>query len=355
CDPDTKVGDGKTCTTADGTTYYDRCLVKETCFSYDTGKFQNEKGTCNKSYKNVADPGFYRVGTRCITQSGTIYAYVWKCGSTEPDCYGNMPSCAGKKECKNDLGYGEPCICGKKKYFDDCDPCQKLFDEGRVYENGGRCFQAVLAPGQEFNSKGYFFVKERCIFQDGSKLIGYEACDATWSGGKDCNGNPVPCHGMMLCENDEGADGEIACECGGKKYFNKCKEMCMHTASGTSSAYHYQYLEDSKIFLKDGNYPVKEVCTRLDGRKVYTSYGCNKTTPDQLGNMPPCAGMKECLSGTWGSGDGCSCGGRMFFNECISGCSYEDTAETCAAKGQSFEQKCYGSKNGQQVWFGECK
>ena len=355
CDPETKVGTGDVCTTADGTAFYDGCLVKETCFAEDTGLYQNEKGTCNKMYKNSANSGDYVVGTRCTNQSGVSYAYTWSCTSTEHDCFGNIPSCAGKKKCLNDLGYGEPCICGGQKYFDKCDPCQELLDSDRLYENGGRCFQTVLAPNQVFNnSNGSFFVKERCTFLDGSKLIAYETCNSTWSG-KDCNGNSVPCSGKILCENDEGADGDVPCECGGKKYFNKCKEMCMHRESGTDSSYNYQYIEDSYVFLTNGYYPVQEVCTRLDGRKVYTANLCNANSLDAENNMPPCAGMFLCAQGTFGSGEACTCGGKIYFQKCVTDCSYEETKEICNNKGQNFEPKCYGNYNGEQVWFGICK
>ena len=347
-----QFGDGKTCTTADGTTYYEKCYVKETCFA-NTGTFSNELGSCYKNYKNEADRGSYYVNVNCTTQGGEKYANTWYCNETKPDCLGNMPPCSGKRTCTNNQGIGEPCECGKTKFFDRCDPCQELFDQDKIYENGGRCLQTTLKPGEAFNVSESYFVKERCTFQDGTKLIVYETCNSTWSE-KDCDGNPVPCHGKIKCENDEGADGEIACECGGKKYFNKCKEMCMHSLSGTGSQYHYQHPEDSYIFSK-GNYPVKEVCTRLDGKKVYTFHSCISTSLDGNGNIPPCAGMKECPFGSWGRGDPCTCGGRTYFNDCIAECTYEDTAEICAAKGQSFEQKCYGTKDGQQTWFGMCK
>ena len=100
----------------------------------------------------------------------------------------------------------------------------------------------------------------------------------------------------------------------------------------------------------------KVVCTRLDGSKVGYRKQCNATTTDAAGNMPPCAGMKECPNGTFGTGEKCSCGGVLFYSgNCITECTYEDTAESCAAKGQSFEQKCYGTKDEQQTWFGQCK
>ncbi|MDO5385789.1 MAG: hypothetical protein Q4F75_00790, partial [Pseudomonadota bacterium] len=251
----------------------------------------------------------------------------------------------------------EPCICGSAKFFDKCDECASLLDRGEMGGGTGDNGEWITAwcyykeMGKEQDTY-YSLNKEKCTTSDGRKLGYYSPC----TNKIDCFGNPTPCGGdVTTCENDEGADGEVACECGGRKWFKKCKEPCRHKWDGTLPTIYAHIVEDSREFTRDGNYPVEEVCTRLDGRKVYTTYGCNKTTPDQLGNMPPCAGLEPCPSGTWGSGDGCSCGGKLYFNSCVAECTFEDTAETCAAKGQSFEQKCYGSKNGQQTWFGQCK
>ena len=347
CDPDTKVGDGKTCTTADGTTYYERCLVKETCITHHMAKdpvypqchIRNSLGLNNYSYF---------VEKYCTTQQNQTYYRFCSCTATQTDPLGNMPPCAGKKQCDNDSGYGEPCICGNGKYFDKCDECQI---QGQRWEkdengNGGWCTDTTTDVRNPDYDGGMFYVDEKCKMLDGTPIyvIGY-------CGQSGCRGYANSCNGKMLCEDDEGAEGEVACECGGRKYFNKCKEMCQYKVNNTGVKFH----ETSHWFTK-GWYMDKVVCTRLDGSKVGYRKQCNATTTDAAGNMPPCAGMKECPNGTFGTGEKCSCGGVLFYSgNCITECTYEDTAESCAAKGQSFEQKCYGTKDEQQTWFGQCK
>lgn len=347
CDPDTKVGDGKTCTTADGTTYYERCLVKETCITHHMAKdpvypqchIRNSLGLNNYSYF---------VEKYCTTQQNQTYYRFCSCTATQTDPLGNMPPCAGKKQCDNDSGYGEPCICGNGKYFDKCDECQI---QGQRWEkdengNGGWCTDTTTDVRNPDYDGGMFYVDEKCKMLDGTPIyvIGY-------CGQSGCRGYANSCNGKMLCEDDEGAEGEVACECGGRKYFNKCKEMCQYKVNNAGVKFH----ETSHWFTK-GWYMDKVVCTRLDGSKVGYRKQCNATTTDAAGNMPPCAGMKECPNGTFGTGEKCSCGGVLFYSgNCITECTYEDTAESCAAKGQSFEQKCYGTKDEQQTWFGQCK
>ncbi|MDO5386042.1 MAG: hypothetical protein Q4F75_02065, partial [Pseudomonadota bacterium] len=240
----------------------------------------------------------------------------------------------------------EPCICGSAKFFDKCDECAEL--KGTGIRGAGDWGSAWCYFWEtDIVNPDFYYVKDKCTRADGKTLGYYTQCESL----HDCFGNPNPCGGKMLCEDDEGAEGEVACECGGKKYFNKCKEMCQYKVNNTGIKFH----ETSEWFTKYGWYMDGVVCTRLDGSKVGYRKQCNATTTDASGNIPPCAGMVECPSGSWGSGDGCSCGGKVFFNSCVSECTFEDTAETCAAKGQSFEPKCYGSKNGKQTWFGECK
>ena len=356
CDPETKVGTGDVCTTADGTAFYDGCLVKETCLvtylqkdpNFPNCKFRTE----SKEPISSVTTKDYLLGKYCTTQGGKSY-YRWcDCTSSLPDPNGNISPCAGKKLCNDDLGYGEPCICGGKKYFDKCDECSLVNQHWENNENGigGWCWDTTN-PQSYYESDDYhggnFFAGEKCTRLDGSKIYLTGLCGHSQGG---CLGAQNFCGGMKNCENDEGAEGEIACECGGRKYFNKCKEECTYD---TGEYFH----ETSVWFTKDGYYMDKITCTRLDGTKVGTRKYCADTTADASGAIPPCSGMKTCPSGTYGTGDICSCGGLLFTaGDCVTECSYEDTKETCSAKGGKFTAKCYGAKtNGIQQWYGECK
>ena len=394
CDPDTKVGDGKTCTTEDGTTYYDRCLVKETCFDDDTSTHYKahitDKGICQGSGWTAKYPALFK----CTNQQGKSFYYDSACYQDELDCAGNVPPCRGYKLCNNGPALGAtpcPVKCGthdpvnNPQVWTECDSCVG----GDWNENGGRCAQwgnstahygdKSYTYGESLNN-GWYYVKDKCtVASTGLTYFGVWSCNQNM---RDCTGKMPPCSGYKDCDNP--AVGAKTCECGGTKLYSEC-DICQYNnqnEEGCSIQNEgvYEIPEDPDYGQKKwgdrvsgywswnngkradwtGIYFVKYGCTsEVEGRKYQFGKACNDTTPDCTGKIPPCAGMLPCGTGKYtnlfGVGEECSCGGTTYFKDCASECTFEETAETCAAKGQSFEQKCYGSKNGQQVWFGECK
>lgn len=116
-----QFGDGKTCTTADGTTYYEKCYVKETCFQAD---YYGDDGVFCYSRTYQAD-GEYYVKDQCTTQNGTIRRYYARCDDDRLDCAGNYAPCKGFKECKTGPAAGaQVCECGRKTYYSACDSCE---------------------------------------------------------------------------------------------------------------------------------------------------------------------------------------------------------------------------------------
>ena len=176
CDPDTKVGDGKTCTTADGTTYYERCLVKETCFGDGTSTHYKphvtDKGICQGPGWTAKYPALYK----CTNQQGKSFYYDSACYQDELDCAGNVPPCQGYKLCDNGPAEGAtpcPVKCGthdpvnNPQVWTECDSCRS----GDWNENGGRCAQwgtstahygdKSYSYGDSMND-GWYYVKDKC-------------------------------------------------------------------------------------------------------------------------------------------------------------------------------------------------
>ncbi len=381
-----QVGEGAVCTTADGTKFYEKCLVKETCFSDGTEThytpYVTDKGICQGWIGKAKYNALYK----CTTQTGKVYYYNSFCGQEEPDCAGNIAPCAGYKWCDNGPALGAapcPIACGghspdKPLLWSECDTCTS----GNTYANGGMC----MSWGQTYDKskvtynygdpsitgKGRYYVKDRCTTSVSKKtFLADQYCNTTQL---DCLGRTPPCAGM--CDGEPASLDVEKCECGNKTFYSAC-DSCKFSSSfsenGGSCMAQEEYYETpdmewygqqkwgDQLIKSDGSkinnyYFVKYKCTTVVyGTKQKLAKECNSTTLDCSGNMPPCAGMKECSTGTFGSGDACSCGGKIYFNECVTECNFEDTAETCAAKGQNFEQKCYGTANGQQVWLGQCK
>lgn len=365
CDPDTKVGDGKTCTTADGTTYYDRCLVKETCFQAD----YNQNGLFCSSKDYIID-GEYYVKDQCTTQGGKTYRYYASCNSNGKDCAGNDAPCKGFKDCSGtgpDIG-AQSCQCGKKVYYDKCESCSTKTDYSTPLGNCmGRNIYTVAEKSYQWGDAIgtiTYYVEDYCQTSDKTKaVIGTWYCNETRP---DCSGQTPPCAGYKRCTGYGKIDAK-ECFCGDTTFYSEC-DACVpgheRFPDGSYSCYNYGTHNSYNPTQKSYNYGdavygtgyfVKDKCRTEDGTHALFYYQlCNATVPDCMGKMPPAAGKKICPSGTWATNP-VKCGDNIYGDECISECTFEDTAETCAAKGQSFEQKCYGSKNGRQVWFGECK
>jgi len=352
CDPATKVGDGKTCT--DGSkTYHERCLVKETC---DDSKYDKKDGYCLATYPGwtYAGSGYYVVKDKCTTQTGKVVKYWGSCtgysSSGYKDCAGNVAPCKGMKRCDYDQGVGEPCECANFKYFKEC---KNTCNEDTIYTNGkdtrnGYCWATT---NNYYNNKnGYYYVKDKCVNVNSVTVFGYWKCT---SDTKDCNGNLPPCSGKITCPGDTGTG---LCECGDKKYFDKCTEVCNTDGKSFGSVYHSADKETSSYFSSGGKYKVSLKCTMNDNTKIYYYESCTASTKDGAGNNAPCKDMQTCSAEYIGIGKECTCGGKTYYEGCAFICNYEDTAESCKAQGKEFEQKCYGVNSSKvQKWYGECK
>ena len=339
CDPETKVGSGATCT-AGGKTFYETCLVKETC---NNDYIKNDKGTCYTNTGSIGT-GWYQTGTKCTKQDGSKIYTHFNCSYSWTDCYGNLPPCAGKKECPGDKGTGE-CSCGGKKYFETCaDTC----DDSSLSENGGYCLADTTTScfGQE--TCGYYVVKSKCTTSTGKSYVYIYDCNGT---SKDCNGNTPRCAGYQECENGSIGSGG-SCTCGGKTYYKTCSSC--DTSGGYINSEYYTATDDPSR-LSTGWTTVQQKCTLPSGTPVYYYTECNADK-----SLAPCRGKitkSKCSSGQTLGGSICSCGGTQFGDYCIQECPYEDTAETCAAQGKEFESKCHGdgANESEWIWYGICK
>ena len=340
CDPETKVGSGATCT-AGGKTFYETCLVKETC---NDDNIKNDKGTCYTNTGNIGT-GWYQTGTKCTKQDGSKIYTHYNCSFSRTDCYGNLPPCAGKKECPGDKGTGE-CSCGGKKYFETCaDTC----DDSGLRENGGYCPASSTTSCTSRETCGYYMVKSKCTTSTGTSYVYVKDCNDT---GKDCNGNTPPCAGYKECENGSIGSGG-SCTCGGETFYKTCSSC--DTSGGYINSEYYTATDDPNR-LATGWTTVRQKCTLPGGTPVYYYTECNADK-----SLAPCRGKpyksSQCGSGQTLGGSICSCGGTQFGDYCIQECPYEDTAETCAAQGKEFESKCHGdgADESEWIWYGICK
>ena len=328
-------GDGKTCICG-GKTYYENCKT-DTC--YDGIINVPGKGTCEGFVETSAfhyqhlDEGYYLVGEKCTTLTGKEINNYWKCNETSPDCEGNMPPCAGYKDCEGyTSGSGKTCTCGDKTYYESC--------------GGEQCdvaLEGCSITSSHWQNTGHYLVKEGC---GGYRY--YASCNAK---SPDCDGVMPPCAGKKICLSHQKGVG-TACSCGGKTYYDSCESEDVCTKSADTE------WEDSTIFTTGGEYKVREYCTDPDtNRTLYYHAACNHTKTDLSGNTAPCAGYFEgCETGLMASGKTCTCGGKTYYENCLKECNYEDTEESCRSQGLGFERKCYGSRDGKtQIWYGECK
>ena len=200
----TKTGSGASCTSG-GKTFYETCLVKETCIEGTV-----VAGGRGVIYKN--HPSYTRVREYCTTLKGEIlYLYAPCQGSVE----GYYGKCFGKRLCSGDLGHQSdgstlPCVCDGQKWFDVCDDACN-FDSLTI--NGGSCRASVSNPPD------YYYVKEKCIMSTGDVVSYYGSCT-----GVDCNGKKGPCYGKIMCSN--GTTAVNPCECGRKIYGSSCVIKC---------------------------------------------------------------------------------------------------------------------------------
>ena len=310
-----------------GVTWYKRCLVEETCFKDTVGYCY---GTTDKEFAEE----FTYVGERCTKVDGTVvYDYIGCYTGSAPKCKGVKSKVAGKVECLNgNIGIGTPILCGGKEFYDTCDvdPCI----ESNVAENGGYCFASIY----DYSDDGYYYVKDKCTKRNKTVVKLYANCTRD----KDCEGNRGPAYGKKICPDNKGSGDMV--ECGGKKYFDSCEETCKTDyasyngciGTGGSSMYQTNMVK----------------CTKLDGTKLYYYAECASETKDCEGNDAPAKGLRICPYGTFLGGKTVECGGYTYAEHCLTECNYEENAESCQEKGQTFNPKC---KDNKDVWWGECQ
>ena len=170
---------------------------------------------------------------------------------------------------------------------------------------------------------------------------------------KDCNGNYSPVRGKKICPNNKGIN---PVKCGVNTYFDECEEECeagdVITANGgTCKSYDET---DTKVGYGTV-YKVKEKCNRTTSSSKVNYYAecATDDRKDCNGNYSPVRGLKRCVvPNTYPYGRTVKCGYHTYAEECYGQCPYNDSAESCAAKGMTFVRKC-GDENGKD--WGVCE
>ena len=203
---DTKTGSGASCKAGDKT-FYETCLVKETCLPEFLG--------C----RYVASPtswngkNYTYVRPYCTTQTGVQYNLYVMC---QCETEGVRGKCAEKRICSENKGHQNdgsttPCSCDGLEWFDKCDdPCN--YDG--LTANGGYC----LATNTSVVS-GHYYIKDKCTTSGGEVVRYVGRCK-----GIDCEGNKGPCYGKTACDNNTIAVDP--CTCGGVTYGSSCVIEC---------------------------------------------------------------------------------------------------------------------------------
>ncbi|MDO5386112.1 MAG: hypothetical protein Q4F75_02445, partial [Pseudomonadota bacterium] len=200
---DTKTGSGASCTSG-GKTFYETCLVKETCI---------DGMAAAGGYVTAYHPSYTYVRPYCTTQTGKVLNLYATCtGRVE----GINGKCYGKKQCPDNDGYQSdgsttPCSCDGFKWFDKC--VSQSCNYGEVRENGGVC----LITDQV--QPGWYYIKAACQTSGGDRFDYKAPCT-----GMSCEGNKGPCYGKTQCSS-----GTIAvdpCTCGNYTYGSSCVVKC---------------------------------------------------------------------------------------------------------------------------------
>ena len=332
--------------------FYEECLIVETCFNEyqpvstsqcSTGIIRSYLNDSNEYVQSCNTSAGYEINqsSACIRSSdGQKYYDVQACTSG---------TCSGHELCINDEGAdGETaCECGGNKYFKNCkETC--LYE----YRADDSCASGIKHSHQ-FSGDNYFYewcdtgneldtTQDSCVRADGKTY--YESV-------KSCVVNKGKCEGMLSCSAG-GADGATSCECGGNTYYSACKEVTKTCDSGytkdSSCDSGIKYLSETSsgwCYTTKGYelYEDSSTCTRPSDNKTLYSYPRGCTTSGAT-----CAGKKRCAYPDPGSL--CNCGGYLYSNNCLVQCNYEETPETCAAKGKSFSIRCLTDT----AQYGEC-
>ncbi|MDO5387293.1 MAG: hypothetical protein Q4F75_08525, partial [Pseudomonadota bacterium] len=196
------TGSGASCTSG-GKTFYETCLVKETCVERNVAGGFVGTGGHSDMY----------IGPYCTTQTGKVLnLYAW-CDSP---VVGVLGKCAGKKFCPGNQGHQnngstEPCRCANGLFFDACDD---TCNYDGLSANGGYC--SVQATS---SVNAHYYVKDKCTASNGIVLKYFASCT-----GRDCLGNRGPCVGKVAC--DSSTIAVDPCTCGGVTWGSSCVVKC---------------------------------------------------------------------------------------------------------------------------------
>ena len=197
----TKTGSGASCSAGDKT-FYETCLVNETCLERYIG--------CQQIYSASKVPSDYTyVGPYCINNKGEQLNEYIHCSCSGGKC-GGKKQCAGNKGHQKD-GSTKPCLCTGIYFFDVCDdPCN---NDG-LGANGGSCGASTGSAILR-----HYYIKDKCTTLTGSVIKYWGLCNGT-----DCLGNKGPCYGKKECTN--GSVAVDPCTCGGITYGSSCVVKC---------------------------------------------------------------------------------------------------------------------------------
>ena len=122
CEGD-KVGSGATCNCG-SQTYYEKCLVKETCLYGDNLELKNNawhSAYLETDYHFNSGWGYYKVSEKCTIDNGTKVFWAKECIASSKDYLGNDAPCKGYKSCPSgETVGGETCTCGGVTYGTLC-------------------------------------------------------------------------------------------------------------------------------------------------------------------------------------------------------------------------------------------
>lgn len=331
--------------------YYENCLVREICNPGDT--LSENGGTCISYDEEDATPNYgavYFVKEKCarITSNNKVNYYASCATDDSKDCNGNYSPVRGKQRCPNDKGTN-PVKCGYHTYFDTCDESCEAGDI--LEEKGGRC-EAFDETDTKVTFGAVYEVKDKCNRSTSASKVKYYA-ECSTGDAKDCNGNYSPVRGKKVCPNNKGIN---PVKCGANTYFDECEEECESGDVITANGGTCKSYDETDTKVGYGTvYKVKDKCNRTTSSSKVNYYAecATDDSKDCNGNYSPVRGLKRCVTpNSYPYGRTVKCGYHTYAEECYGQCPYNDSAETCAAKGMSFVRKC-GDEKGKD--WGVCE
>ena len=315
--------------------------------------------SCTKTASNCSTDGTYykEICEKTQTSCSTGYTLVNTCqksGTTYGDCVDCRDETSPYNPCKgyyicegNKVGTGNTCNCGNQLYYEKCLVPETCFYE---YREDTSCTSRVRKTIISGSNAGL-----NLCWSEGSEITkSSNTCQRdgyTWYQNiNSCtDSSKGTAKGKIRCLNDEGNGTPV--QCGGYKYFDSCKETCL-----------YEYREDTsctsgvrKTIISGGNAGLN-LCWSEGSEITKSSNTCQRDGYTWYQNINSCTDSskgtaKGKIHCKYPGGTIIKCGGLLYGDNCLSECNYEDTPETCSAKGKGFTIKCQDDSGNQ---FGEC-